>query len=101
MGLDGEPSNQIYPLLSNIKHDCTRDDLVEAMEEARDELEQMDIDEDEKVQEEVPMEEENSEAAKGKFILQMVEAGYSEGLAREALKSVTPDQIDEGNKLFR
>ncbi|XP_076109129.1 E3 ubiquitin-protein ligase rnf213-alpha-like [Mytilus galloprovincialis] len=96
MGLEGEPSNQIYPLLSNIKHDCTREDLVDAMEEARDELEHMDIDEDEEVQEELPMEEENSEAAKGKFILQMVEAGYSEGLAREALKNVTPDQIDEG-----
>ncbi|XP_071137105.1 E3 ubiquitin-protein ligase rnf213-alpha-like [Mytilus edulis] len=96
IGFEGEPSNLIYPLLSNIKHECTRDDLIGAMKEAQDELEEMDIDEAEESEKEVPFEEEDNEAVKGRFIQQMMEAGYSESLAREALKTVAPDQIDEG-----
>ncbi|CAG2236705.1 RNF213 [Mytilus edulis] len=96
MGVECEPSNLIYPLLSIIKHDCTKENLVKAMKEAKEELEKMDVDEADDEEKEIPMEDADSEAVIGRFILNMMEAGNSEALAREALKNVTPDQINEG-----
>ena len=97
LGLNSEPSDLVYPLLSVIKHDCMKEDLIIAMEEAKTELEQIDVDFEEEEEEVVPMEEEsNTEVAKQKFIQQLMEAGNSEALAREALKHISPDQIDEG-----
>ncbi|VDH96739.1 Hypothetical predicted protein [Mytilus galloprovincialis] len=97
MGFECEPSDLIYPLLSIIKHDCTREDLVNAMKEAKDELKQMDKVEEEGVpEEEEVQEEDDSKAAERKFVLEMVNYGFSEDLARKALKYVTPNQILKG-----
>ena len=95
LGFDTEPSNLVYPLLSIIKHDCTKEDLIEAMEEARKEIEEMSVDNQEE-EEEIPKKDETTETIRAKFILEMVEAGYSEEMSMEALNHVDPDEINEG-----
>lgn len=96
LGSRVEVSNLIYPLLSIIKHDCTREDLVEAMEDARIELELIE-DETEEEEEDNKMEE-SSVVARAKFIVEVVEAGYPEALAKAALNDgCDPTMVDEGD----
>ncbi|CAC5422256.1 RNF213 [Mytilus coruscus] len=95
LGSRVEVSNLIYPLLSIIKRDCTREDLVEAMEDARIELEQIEVKTEE--EEEENQMEESSVVAKAKFIVEIVEAGYPEVLAKAALNDgCDPTMVDEG-----
>lgn len=107
MGGEVEPSNLIYPLLSIVKHDCTKMDLIGALKKAKGDVSQkeaeqevvMDDNEEEEEEEDVdPDEEDNTKAiAVAKFIEEIVNSGYSDKLAKEALKSgLDPDNIEEG-----
>lgn len=96
LGTKDEPSNLVYTLLSVIKDDCSREDLLDAMEEARIELEQDETESQEDNTEDTQIEV-NSEVAKAKFILEMMDSGYSEYLAKQALEDdVDATNIDDG-----
>lgn len=100
LGTRDEPSDLVYPLLSVIKNECTREDLVDAMEEARIKLEQIEI-ESQKGDTEDNQIEESSEIAKARFIFEMMDSGYSEYLAQQALEhGVDTSHISDGKLLL-
>ncbi|XP_061169274.1 E3 ubiquitin-protein ligase rnf213-alpha-like [Saccostrea echinata] len=105
MGGEVEPSNFIYPLLSNVKHDCTKMDLIGALKKAKGDVFQKEAEQKAELEENVEEEEldsDNENQAKAtaiaKFISAIMDSGFSEKLAREALSKgmIEPEEIDEG-----
>ncbi|KAK3585590.1 hypothetical protein CHS0354_036776 [Potamilus streckersoni] len=97
------PDIRIYPLLSAVKENCTCEDLVNAMQRASKDVEevQMEMAEDKecKIEKVEKMEEDDEEKivnSRQLFIKEMINGGYSEIVAKEALKHLQPDQIAEG-----
>lgn len=101
IGSNEDPSILIYPLLSAVKKDCTKEDLMMALSSAKTDVERIDIERMEEMKEsdEEPIEdmEEPEEQKTSKFIQEMMLAGYEVDLAKEALKNVGPENIDDGN----
>lgn len=105
IGDANEPSNLIYPLLSIVKHDCSKEDLIIAFHKSiLDVSEKQNEQETEKeVEEIVNLETDKEENANSnviiKFLSEIVSLGYSEKLVRQALKEgVDPEDIDEGKE---
>ncbi|XP_063441660.1 E3 ubiquitin-protein ligase rnf213-alpha-like [Mytilus trossulus] len=101
LGSAQEPAALIYPLLSAVKHGCTKDDLVKAMSAAKLDVDRADTErETEKEMEEKDSKEEKVEISDDlktqTFFNEMTKSGYPLGLAREALKHVEADDIDGG-----
>ncbi|CAG2252472.1 RNF213 [Mytilus edulis] len=101
VGSAQEPAALIYPLLSAVKHGCTKDDLVKAMSAAKLDVDRVDTErETEKEDEEKDKNEEKVEVSDDlktqTFFNEMTKSGYPLGLAREALKHVEADDIDGG-----
>lgn len=102
MGGEIEPSDNIYPLLSIVKHDCTKMNLIGALKNAKADvlhkkaelvIKMKDREED------VDRDEEGiiKTTAVETFIEEITKSGYSEILARAALKKgISPENIDEG-----
>ena len=105
MGGETDPSDLIYPLLSIVKHDCTKMDLIGALRKAKVDVSdkeaelEMEVAEHEEDRETDESDEEGTLKAKAitKFISELVNSGYTEQLAREALrKGVDPEEIEDG-----
>ena len=105
MGGETDPSDLIYPLLSIVKHDCTKMDLIGALRKAKVDVSdkeaelEMIIAENEEDKESDESDEEGTVKAKtiAKFISEIMNSGYTEQLARAALrKGIDPEEIDEG-----
>lgn len=105
MGGEVEPSDLIYPLLSIVKHDCTKMDLIGALKKAKGDVSQkeaeqeIEMEDNEEEEEDVDPSEEGNVKAKAiaKFIAEIVNSGYTEILAKQALKTgIDPAEIDEG-----
>eukprot|EP00105_Crassostrea_gigas_P007930 XP_011422347.1 PREDICTED: E3 ubiquitin-protein ligase rnf213-alpha isoform X2 [Crassostrea gigas] len=105
MGGEVEPSDYIYPLLSIVKHDCTKMDLIGALKKAKSDVTQkeaeqeIEMEDNEEEEEDVDPSEEGNVKAKAiaKFIAEIVNSGYTEILAKQALKTgIDPAEIDEG-----
>ena len=105
MGGETDPSDLIYPLLSIVKHDCTKIDLICALRKAKADVSdkaaelEMEIAENGENEESDESDEEGTLKAKtiAKFIHEMMNSGYTEQLAKEALKKgIDPEEIDEG-----
>ncbi|CAG2246214.1 RNF213 [Mytilus edulis] len=101
LGSAQEPAALIYPLLSAVKHGCTKDDLVKAMSAAKLDVDRADTErETEKEMEDKDNKEEKVEVSDDLktqiFFNEMTKSGYPLGLAREALKHVEADDIDGG-----
>lgn len=101
-----DPSDLIYPLLYTVKHDCTKRDLIRALKKAKDDVSHKEAEQKKCVNEK--REESNASAEEGlktaesitNFISEIKLAGFSEELAKEALKNdVDPEDIDEGISL--
>lgn len=100
LNTDNEISDLTIPLLSIVNRDCTYQDVLEAMQKANDEVEELEAREEGIVPGEVDISEEDIVA---NFIHEMVEAGHKQIVAKEALASgIDPKDIDEGiNRNFR
>ncbi|KAK3585578.1 hypothetical protein CHS0354_036765 [Potamilus streckersoni] len=101
VGPDQTPDIRIYPLLSAVKENCTYEDLVDAMRKASKDVEvsQMEVDEElemEGKEDEVASDKQKEEEEVQNFIREMIDAGFSEKLAKAALKDVKPDQVTDG-----
>jgi arsenate reductase-like glutaredoxin family protein len=102
IGSGQEPSALIYPLLSAVKQGCTKEDLVRAMSVAKSDVERLDMDRQKEIEkkdseeEEMIVEEVPDEIKTGIFLKEMAAAGFPLTLAEEALKHVSPDDIDGG-----
>lgn len=104
MGGEIEPSDDIYPLLSIVKHDCTKMDLICALKNAKADVLHKKAEivitmEDREGEEDVNRDEEGfiKTTAVETFIEEITKSGYSEILARAALrKGISPENIDEG-----
>ncbi|CAG2252465.1 RNF213 [Mytilus edulis] len=100
VGSDKEPSALIYPLLSAVKQGCTKEDLVKAMTAAKADIdnasEERKTEMDTTDSDEILVDEEPEDLKVQKFIEEMASAGYSPLIAREALKHVESNNIDEG-----
>ncbi|XP_056014152.1 E3 ubiquitin-protein ligase rnf213-alpha-like isoform X2 [Ostrea edulis] len=104
MGGEIEPSDFIYPLLSIVKHDCTKMELIGALKKAKVDVSQREAEQEVEMAEEEKDEDIDSDGenqlqatAITKFISAITDSGYPERLAREALrKGIAPDEIDEG-----
>lgn len=104
MGGEIEPSDFIYPLLSIVKHDCTKMELIGALKKAKVDVSQREAEQEVEMAEEEKDEDIDSDGenqlqatAIAKFISAITDSGYPERLAREALrKGIAPDEIDEG-----
>lgn len=102
-----DPSDLIYPLLYTVKHDCTKRDLIRALKKAK--VDVFDKEAEQKIGvNEKNGEESNASAEEGlktaesitNFISEIKLAGFSEELAKEALKNdVDPEDVDEGTSL--
>lgn len=98
MGLEQNPSNLIYPMLSAVKHNCTKEDLIKALSMAKHDVIQKEssakanlaADSESEILAEVELDE-TAEA----LLKQIIDNGYPEGLAREALKHCDED-LEEG-----
>lgn len=114
MGGEDEPSDLIYPLLSIVKHDCTKMDLIGAMERANSDVSQKDNEQEVEIEDNVEeVEIEDNEGEEGnmgsekeenvnaraieKFTTEIVNLGYTEKMAKQALSTgINPVEIDEG-----
>ncbi|VDI00514.1 Hypothetical predicted protein, partial [Mytilus galloprovincialis] len=94
LGTDQEPSEKLYPLLSAIKKDCNREDVVTSLRNARSELIQ--IESKERTIAQKPKIEKSKEDIVAIFIKEMIISNFSESLALEALKHVKPENITDG-----
>ncbi|XP_060599995.1 E3 ubiquitin-protein ligase RNF213-like [Ruditapes philippinarum] len=93
VGTDQLPSNLLYPLISAVKKNCSHDDLVEAMIDAKEDISEskhQDEHENNDVQENCEDEKKNI------FVEEIVNAGYDLELAIKALDHVDPEDISEG-----
>ncbi|KAJ8314901.1 hypothetical protein KUTeg_007051 [Tegillarca granosa] len=101
VGGQDEPSDRIYSLLSAVKHDCSKTDLISAMKLAENDVNEKDQQRKEEIETEEEVKEDDGKREAdgndvGKFIEELMIAGYSEELAKQALKHVSADNIDEG-----
>ena len=100
IGSDVEPSLLIYPMLSAVKQDCTREDLIRAMSAAKSDVDKLDLMREkmmEEEQEQAEMETENeADGVKIDKFLKVMTKSFPIELSREALKHVSPDEIDDG-----
>ena len=101
IGSNVEPSLLIYPMLSAVKQGCTREDLIRAMSAAKSDVDKLDLMREEMMEEEeqeqAEMETENeADGVKIAKFLEVMMKSYPIELAREALKHVSPDEIDDG-----
>jgi hypothetical protein len=101
IGSDVEPSLLIYPMLSAVKQGCTREDLIRAMSAAKSDVDKLDLMREkmmeEEEQEQAEMETENeADGVKIAKFLEVITKLYTIELATEALKHVSPDEIDDG-----
>ncbi|XP_060597666.1 E3 ubiquitin-protein ligase rnf213-alpha-like [Ruditapes philippinarum] len=92
-----QPSHLIYPLLSAVKEDCTEDDVIEAMKQAKELLDRKEHDihslNNDKNDEN---DAKNENELRIRFMQKLVQAGQSELLAERAFKHVDPDDYSEG-----
>lgn len=100
LGTEVEPSVLIFPMLSAVKQGCTKEDLVRAMSAAKDDVDKLDSQREEQMEEEnqaeaMDAENEADDVKIAKF-LDVMTKSYPIELVREALKHVSPDDIDEG-----
>ncbi|XP_061169263.1 E3 ubiquitin-protein ligase RNF213-like isoform X1 [Saccostrea echinata] len=103
MGGEVEPNDFIYPLLSIVKHDCTKMDLIGALKKAKGDVSQKEAEQEvemteDEVEDAGDSDDESQTKAIAKFISAIMDSGYSEKLAREALRKgmIDPEEIDEG-----
>ncbi|CAC5425101.1 RNF213 [Mytilus coruscus] len=100
LGTEIEPSLLIYPMLSAVKQGCTKEDLVRAMSAAKLDVDKLDFQREEQMEEENQAEEMDAENeaddVKIAKFLEVMTKSYPIELVREALKHVSPDDIDEG-----
>ncbi|XP_063404431.1 E3 ubiquitin-protein ligase rnf213-alpha-like [Mytilus trossulus] len=100
LGTEVEPSVLIFPMLSAVKHGCTKEDLVRAMSSAKDDVDKLDSQREEQMEEETQAEamdaENEADDVKIAKFLEVMTKSYPIELVREALKHVSPDDIDEG-----
>lgn len=103
IGDENEPSNLVYPLLSIVKHDCSKEDLIIAFKKSMFDVSEKQNEQEAEKEEEaiVNLETDKEEHAKSsvitKFLSEIVSLGYSEKLVRQALKEgIDPEDIDEG-----
>jgi hypothetical protein len=101
IGSDVEPSLLIYPMLSAVKQGCTKEDLIKAMCAAKSDVDKLDLMREEMMEEEeqeqAEMETENeADGVKIAKFLEVMTKSYPIELSREALKYVSPDEIDDG-----
>lgn len=105
MGGEVEPSNYIYPLLSIVKHDCTKMNLIGALKKAKDDVLHkkaetvIKMEDSHEEEEDVDRDKEGiiKTTAVATFIEEIMNSGYSEILARTALKKgISPENIGEG-----
>lgn len=100
LGTEVEPSVLIFPMLSAVKQGCTKEDLVRAMSAAKEDVDKLDSQREEQMEEEnqaeaMDAENEADDVKIAKF-LEVMTKSYPIELVREALKHVSPDDIDEG-----
>lgn len=99
IGKGKDASRMIFPLLSTIKNGCTKEDILDAIYKTR-----KDIRENESkssVSDDFKNQTHNSkEELVTSFISNMIDAGFAEYVAFEALKHVQADDIAEGNIIF-
>jgi hypothetical protein len=85
-----------------VKQGCTKEDLVRAMSVAKSDVERLDMDRQMEIEkkdseeEKMIVEEVPDEIKTGIFLKEMDAAGFPLTLAEEALKHVSPDDIDGG-----
>ncbi len=100
------PSIFIYPMLECVRRNCGRHELMAALTAMFGELERKERESEEKedgVMDEVKEREVTPDGTRTEedFITTLQQEGFSTGLAREALKHFTTDQLEEGeNDLF-
>ncbi|KAL3881511.1 hypothetical protein ACJMK2_027943, partial [Sinanodonta woodiana] len=88
---------RIFPLLSAVKENCTYEDLVDAMRKASDGMEMDEECKEMECTEEVEVaSNEIKEEDRQAFIAEIIKSGFSDKLAKAALRHVKPDQITEG-----
>ncbi|KAL3881537.1 hypothetical protein ACJMK2_027969, partial [Sinanodonta woodiana] len=103
IGTNHDPDVRIYPLLSAVKESCTWEDLVNAMQRASKDVEEVQMEMAENKENKINTVEKMEEGDEEKiansrhlFIREMINGGFSELVAKEALKHLQPDQITEG-----
>ncbi|VDH93225.1 ubiquitin carboxyl-terminal hydrolase 34 [Mytilus galloprovincialis] len=100
LGTEVEPSVLIFPMLSAVKQGCTKEDLVRAMSSAKEDVDKLDSQREEQMEEENQAEamdaENEADDVKISKFLEVMTKSYPIELVREALKHVSPDDIDEG-----
>ncbi|XP_062615790.1 E3 ubiquitin-protein ligase RNF213-like, partial [Saccostrea cucullata] len=88
MGGEVEPNDFIYPILSIVKHDCAKMDVIDALMKANIEVSKKEDEVKSAVME-------NSAVAE--FVSEMMKSGFSETSAKKALRAgIDPTEIDEG-----
>lgn len=90
------PSNLVYPLLFPLKRNCKMADVRQALLLAKKDI----LDMDKKEDSESKSHSDNQHTEKSladNFVEKMKQANFSEFLAKEALKQISPDQIEKGN----
>ncbi|KAL3881514.1 hypothetical protein ACJMK2_027946, partial [Sinanodonta woodiana] len=97
VGSNDDIDIRIYPLLSAVKENCLYEDLIDAMKKASRDVDQkkreMEGHEDGEV---ASKENKDEDLAIQSFIEEMIQAGFSEKLARAALNDVKPGQVTDG-----
>ena len=97
IGTREEPSNRLYPLLSVLKESCLQEDLVLAMQNAKQDFSGEDSETVEDTETDVNMtEDETYQFEVEQFISDIVDSGYSAHVARKALEVFKPSEVDEG-----
>lgn len=102
IGTDKEPTDLIYSLLSFVKSNCSRDDIITAMMAAKEDVNSKLEADTNNMNDEIMVDiEGNPEEDKIKtFIKEVTGFGFSEELVRRALQFIEPDKIDDGNNSF-
>ncbi|KAL4233165.1 hypothetical protein ACF0H5_007850 [Mactra antiquata] len=100
VGTDNEVSHLIYPLLSAVKQNCTPDDLLRAMSEAKEAIDGQDSNDSDDGMETCNTSQEicetNDDEKRIIFMQEMIEAGYNKTLAIKALDHVDDFDISDG-----
>ncbi|KAL5009497.1 hypothetical protein ScPMuIL_011802, partial [Solemya velum] len=98
LGVDEEPSNWLYPLLSFVKSNCDREDIISAMKAAKQDIENKDQEmpeEQEAGVDEMQEDSINTRAQIQNFIEEVSAAGFPQEVAKRALNHFEPDNVDE------
>lgn len=93
------PCVLIYPLLFSLKQNCNEADLKQALLSARQDLIDMEKQAERDRRRTSSDDQKAERGVEDVFIDMMKQANFSELLAKEALKTISPNQIEDGNLL--